>query len=133
MLKQILVFSALVTSFSSNAHNSYDVWGNPVHHVHQSNGIDMMNQGFNSLQNTLNNIEARKERERQRQHELELQRRDYEYKQKRNNLSSYSSSQFDDLQVPSYDFDGIEYLFEDTETQNCKRTYEMANGEIVCY
>ncbi|EGR1879711.1 hypothetical protein DLH98_25380 [Vibrio parahaemolyticus] len=93
----------------------------------------MMNQGFNSLQNTLNNIEARKERERQRQHELELQRRDYEYKQKRNNLSSYSSSQFDDLQVPSYDFDGIEYLFEDTETQNCKRTYEMANGEIVCY
>ena len=40
-----------------------------------TNAFDMMNDGFNTMQNTLNNIDKRKEAEKQRQHDLEIQRR----------------------------------------------------------
>ncbi|HDM8130370.1 hypothetical protein [Vibrio harveyi] len=134
--KLFTLIVSVVAAFNTFAHVQYDAWGNPVYHVHQSNGIDMMNQGLSGIQNTLNNIEARKERERQRQHELELQRRSYEYQKRLNSSYSdeYSSyNEYDDLKVPTYNSDSLNYLLEDSNTSSCERTYEMADGSIVCY
>jgi len=85
--------------------------------------FDLMNDGFKTLQSTLNNKEKRNEAERQRQHEFELQARQQQYERQRQQATptSYSS--------PSSSNKGSKYI---CSGQGMK-SYEMADGSIVCY
>lgn len=89
-MKASLLFLILIfLSPYTTAHDEHDMWGRSIHHTHESNGIDMMNKGFENFNRALNAPRRRAEEERQRryvfeqsalqrQHELEIEMKRYD-------------------------------------------------------